>query len=86
MDLVFGRPTILGLKVLQHPEKCKYQVSEMAEDCLLAQLIEGLLTRKLPLKSVTPAGEFDSEQTLSLPYFKSFLHHEGPHWLFVGIE
>ena len=31
----------------------------MAEDCLLASPIEGPLWRKLPLKSYTPAAEFD---------------------------
>jgi len=30
----------------------------------LAQPIERLLTRKLPLKSYTPAGEFDPQRTL----------------------
>ncbi len=34
----------------------------------------------------TMSGKPDPEQTLSLPYFKSFRHNAGPHWLFVGIE
>jgi hypothetical protein len=40
----------------------------LAEDCLLAQPIERLLTRKLPLKSYTPAAEFDP---LPTPLVKS---------------
>jgi hypothetical protein len=31
----------------------------LAEDCLQAQPTERFLTRKLPLKSYTPAVEFD---------------------------
>lgn len=42
--------------------------------------------QKQPLNLVETAAIVYPEQTLSLPYFKSFPHDEGPHWLFVGIE
>jgi len=43
-----------------------HESPNLAEDCLLAQPIERLLTRKLPLKSVTPAAEFDPQQSLQM--------------------
>jgi hypothetical protein len=40
----------------------------VAENCLLAQPIEGLLTRKLPLKLDESAAIYDPKQT---PYYAS---------------
>jgi hypothetical protein len=38
----------------------------LAGDCLLAQLIEGLLWRKVPLKSYTSAAEFGPRRALKI--------------------